>query len=221
MVNDCILRMEGIEFGYDAQRPVLRGLHLALHAGQRIGLTGANGCGKSTLLHLAVGLLRPRKGVIEAFGAPCRTERDFVAVRRRVGLLFQDPNDQLFCPTVLEETAFGPLNLGMSPEDAKRRALETLEALDFSDRAHRITHHLSEGEKHLVALAGVLAMRPDALLLDEPSAGLDDRATERIIRVLRELPQALLVVSHQRDFLDEVVDETWSMAELQADDEAG
>ena len=139
-----------------------------------MALLGPNGCGKTTLLHLIVGLLRPSAGQIEAFGRQRMAEADFHEVRRRVGLLFQDADDQLFCPTVAEDVAFGPLNLGKSRDEVRRIVAGTLDSLGLAGYEHRVTYRLSGGEKRLVALATVLAMQPEVLLLDEPSGGLDD-----------------------------------------------
>jgi len=183
---------------------VLNGCNFCLRHGERMALLGSNGSGKTTLLHLIVGLLRPDAGQIEVFGRPRAAEADFYEVRRRVGLLFQDADDQLFCPTVAEDVAFGPLNLGKSRDEVRRIVVGTLDSLGLAGYEHRITYHLSGGEKRLVALATVLAMQPDVLLLDEPSGGLDDDATERLIGVLARLPQAMLVVSHNRAFWEAV-----------------
>jgi cobalt/nickel transport system ATP-binding protein len=161
---------------------------------------GANGSGKTTLLHLAVGLLRPTAGQIVAFGKSRAAEADFHEVRRRAGLLFQDTDDQLFCPSVAEDVAFGPLNLGKPRTQVRDIVARTLNSLGLAGYEHRITYRLSGGEKRLVALATVLAMEPDVLLLDEPTAGLDEEATQRLLGVLCGLPQAMIVVSHQRLF---------------------
>ena len=179
---------------------MLAGCNFRLDAGQRLALLGANGSGKTTLLHLIVGLLRPAAGRIEVFGKPRVAEADFHEVRRRVGLLFQDADDQLFCPTVAEDVAFGPLNLGKPRDEVRRIVSQTLQSLGLAGYEHRITYRLSGGEKRLVALATVLAMQPDVLLLDEPTSGLDEEATRRLIEVLCRLPHATLVVSHNRSF---------------------
>jgi cobalt/nickel transport system ATP-binding protein len=189
---------------YGPATPVLDRLDLRLGAGERIGLTGSNGSGKTTLLHLVVGLLRPRAGVVRCFGAERRAEADFAEVRARVGLVFQDPDDQLFCPTVLEDVAFGPLNIGCTPAEARRRSAAALDQVGLSGFEDGITYRLSGGEKRLVSLATVLAMEPEALLLDEPTTGLDPDANQRVQTVLSELPQAMLVVSHETNLLHEV-----------------
>lgn len=193
-----LLRFADVRFAYDASRPLLNDLSLDLHAGERLGLLGGNGSGKTTLLYLAVGLVKPRAGTIVAFGRARRLERDFVEVRRRMGLLFQDADDQLFCPTVIEDVAFGPRNLGHDARAARRIAEQALADLNIAHLADRLPHHLSGGEKRLVTLAAVLAMRPDVLLLDEPTLGLDERAEGRLVDLLLALPQAMVIVCHDR-----------------------
>ncbi len=178
------------------------GCSFQIEQGERVGLVGANGSGKTTLLHLIVGLLRPESGRIEAFGSARRREADFHEVRRRAGLLFQDADDQLFCPTVAEDVAFGPLNLGKTQREARAIVAQTLDSLGLAGYEERITYRLSGGEKRLVALATVLAMQPDVLLLDEPTAGLDEHYTDRIADIFVGLPQAMLIISHDRQFLD-------------------
>lgn len=196
-----LLELRGVRFRYP-ERDVLRGVDFSLHARDRVALVGPNGAGKTTLLHLLVGLRRPSAGRVLAFGLERRVEADFVPVRARVGLLFQDPDDQLFCPTVLEDVAFGPLNLGRSADEARTDAEQTLAVLGLDGFAQRVTHRLSAGEKRLVALATVLAMRPDVLLLDEPTNGLD-QATERgLVEHLESLEQAMVIVSHDQRLLE-------------------
>ncbi|SFC71160.1 energy-coupling factor ABC transporter ATP-binding protein [Tropicimonas isoalkanivorans] len=189
-----------IHFGYPGRAPVLTGADMTLEAGERVCITGHNGAGKSTLLRIMVGLLRPEAGSVTAFGQPRRAEADFHEVRRRAGLVFQDPDDQLFCPTVAEDIAFGPLNLGASREEALGIVERVLKQLDLMHLRDRITHKLSGGEKRLVTLATVLAMEPDVLLLDEPTNGLDEANEARLVEVLLGLPQAMVVVSHDPHF---------------------
>ena len=138
---------------------------------------------------------------MEAFGRPRRSEKDFHEVRRRAGLLFQNSDDQLFCPTVLEDVSFGPLNLGTRPAEAREIARDTLDRLGLGGFGDRVTHTLSGGQKRLVALATILAMRPEVLLLDEPTNALDRATEERLIGILQTLPQAMAIVSHDERFL--------------------
>ncbi len=210
-MNEPLIEFRDVDFAYGPGRRVLSGCNFCLRPGERVALLGKNGCGKTTLLHLTVGLLRPGGGQIRAFGGRRATEADFHEVRRRVGLLFQDADDQLFCPTVAEDVAFGPLNLGKSRDEVRRIVAGTLDSLGLAGYEQRVTYRLSGGEKRLVALATVLAMQPDVLLLDEPSGGLDDDATERLIGILARLPQAMIVVSHDRAFWEAV---TTSAVEL-------
>lgn len=189
-----------LHFGYPLRPPVLKGASFQLFPGERLAITGPNGAGKSTLLHLLVGLHRPTSGSITAFDQPRTTEADFHEVRRRAGYVFQDPDDQLFCPTVAEDVAFGPLNLGKTPREALDIVDRVLAELGLSEFRDRITHKLSGGEKRLVSLATVLAMDPDVLLLDEPTNALDEPTTERLVGILNGLPQAMILVSHDPHF---------------------
>ncbi len=195
-----LLELRQATFGF-ADRTVLHAVDFRLYAGDRVALVGPNGAGKTTLLHLLVGLKRPAAGEVLAFGLPRRREADFRDVRLRVGLLFQDADDQLFCPTVLEDVAFGPLNQGHSATRARAIAEQTLATLGLDGFAGRVTHRLSSGEKRLVALATVLAMRPAVLLLDEPTNGLDEPTEARLVAHLTAMEQAMVIVSHDRRFL--------------------
>ncbi len=199
--NNLILHLEDISFNYPGRPSVLDKLSLSLYQGDRMGLMGSNGSGKSTMFHIVMGLLKPSLGRIEVFGRLVKEEEDFRQVRRRIGLLFQDADDQLFSPTVLEDVAFGPLNLGKSKDEAKTIARRTLSSLGMAGFEDRITHKLSGGEKRLVSLATVLAMGPDVLLLDEPTTGLDEATEERLIDILKGLENSYIVVSHNLDFL--------------------
>jgi cobalt/nickel transport system ATP-binding protein len=185
-------------------RTVLADVNFTLYPGERVALLGANGAGKTTLLELMVGLNKPASGRIVAFGRPRLCERDFREVRARAGLLFQDSDNQLFSPTVLEDVAFGPLNLGRSRQQALAVARRTLEELGIGNFAERITYKLSGGEKRLVALATVLAMEPDVLLLDEPTTGLDEETEHFLMNYLLRLPQAMVFVSHDAAFVEQL-----------------
>jgi len=198
-----LIELRDVDAGHRGES-VLRGTSLTLHAGERIALDGPNGAGKSTLLRVMVGLLRPTAGEVWAFGRIRSEERDFVPVRLRAGLVFQDADDQLFSPTVLDDVAFGPRNQGLTAEEARDVAHDTLATLGLAGHADRLTHHLSGGEKRLVALATVLAMRPDAMLLDEPFTGLDASAERRVKEILDGLSIALLVVTHDPSLANEL-----------------
>ncbi|EME67654.1 ABC-type cobalt transport system, ATPase component [Paramagnetospirillum caucaseum] len=197
-----LIRLEGVSHAFDDARPLLDGVDFALAAGERVALLGANGSGKTTLLHVMVGLIRPKAGTVHAFGRERRAEADFVEVRARAGLLFQDADDQLFCPTVAEDVAFGPLNLGRSRAEARAIVHATLDRLGLAALEDRVTHKLSGGQKRLVSLAAVLAMEPEVLLLDEPSNALDEPTRARLLDILAGLPQAMVIVSHDREVVE-------------------
>lgn len=205
--------LKNISFSYPNGLRVFEDLNFRLRKGDRIGIVGPNGSGKTTLLHLVVGLIKPNAGEIVVFGKPRKEEKDFREVRKRVGLLFQDPEDQLFCPTVAEDVAFGPLNLRIPKEEVHRIVRRTLEEVGLAGFEDRVTYNLSGGEKKLVSLATLFAMNPEVLLLDEPTAGLDEEATEKIEGILREKVETYIIVSHLRDVLEETTDRIFKMEE--------
>lgn len=198
-----LIRLSDVSFSYPAHK-VFSGVDFSLSSGERVALIGANGSGKSTLLQLMVGLCKPSSGSVYAFGGERVSEADFQEVRSKVGLLFQDSDDQLFCPTVLEDVAFGPLNLGKTPAEAREITEQVLSSLGLSGFSQRITHRLSGGEKRMVALAAVLAMQPRVLLLDEPTAGLDEVSEKRLLRYLESLHMAMVFVSHDRRLVEQL-----------------
>ena len=201
----ALLRAEQVTYSYPQRGVVLDQADLSLFAGEKISLEGSNGAGKTTLLNLLVGLNKPKAGRIFAFGQERSVEADFIEVRSKAGFLFQDPDDQLFCPTVLEDVAFGPMNQGKSPEEAKSISLAVLNSLGMKGFEERVTHQLSGGEKRLITLASVLAMQPEVLLLDEPSNALDKEARVRLIEVLQSLDQAMIIISHEPGLLEALV----------------
>lgn len=204
-----MINLESLTFHYPGtSRAVLDGLSFHCRKNQRIGLVGHNGSGKTTLLHIVMGLLKPTDGKVILFGNDCRAEDDFKVARRRMGFVFQDADDQLFCPTVAEDVAFGPRNLGKSADEAHEIVHRTLDLLEINHLESRITYRLSGGEKRLAALATVLAMDPEILILDEPTTGLDEDTTERLISILDKHVSTYIIVSHDRHFLDRTVDET-------------
>ncbi|MBF0379956.1 MAG: ABC transporter ATP-binding protein [Magnetococcales bacterium] len=200
-----LIKLTAVSFSYIPDKPVISGLDFELCNAERIALSGANGAGKSTILKIMVGLLQPDGGVVEAFGRVRTKERDFYEVRSRAGLLFQDADDQLFSPTVIEDVRFGPLNQGLSQTNADIKAHQALQIVGLSGFEDRVAHKLSGGEKRLVALATVLAMEPEVLLLDEPTAGLDNKTMARLVGILEDLPQAMVIISHDQNFLKKLV----------------
>ena len=199
--NNVVLKLTDIRFAYPGGRRVLNDLSFSVKSGDRLGLIGPNGSGKSTLLHIVMGLLQPDSGSVEFMGKRMESEKDFRLARREVGLVFQHTDDQLFSPTVLEDVAFGPLNMGKPPEEAREMSMNVLKDLKLDGFENRVTHKLSGGEKKLVALATVLVMGPKVLFLDEPSTGLDEATKERIIEILNRLDITYVMVSHEYDYL--------------------
>uniref|UniRef100_A0A7C4EPN3 ABC transporter ATP-binding protein n=1 Tax=Thermodesulfovibrio aggregans TaxID=86166 RepID=A0A7C4EPN3_9BACT len=203
-----LIRLKNIYFHYD-DREVLNNLSLDIYEGDRVGLMGPNGSGKTTLLYIIMGLLKPSSGTVEIFGKIRQKEKDFIEVRQKIGLLFQDSDSQLFCPTVKEDIAFGPLNLGKTKEEVLQIVRETCEILGLRGFEDRLTYKLSHGEKKLIALATVIAMNPICFLLDEPSSGLDEKTTERLLEYLKTNTKTYLVVSHDKDFIEKTTDKVY------------
>jgi cobalt/nickel transport system ATP-binding protein len=199
-----ILEAQGLVFAYPGgNAAALAGLDLSVRRGERLAILGPNGAGKTTfLLHLN-GTLRPAAGrVLLAGGAVAYDRAGLSAWRRRVGLVLQDPEDQLFAATVAEDVSFGPLNLGLSPAEARQRVDEALTAMGIADLAPRPPHLLSFGQKKRTAIAGALAMRPEILLLDEPTAGLDAAGAAALLSALEALQQTattLVFTTHDAD----------------------
>lgn len=198
------LRTHSLVAAHPQRPPVLRGADITIDAGRRVALLGANGAGKSTLLRCLVGAMEPASGEITLDGTPLQRSRAGLREhRRRVQLVLQDPDDQLFSADVFQDVSFGPANLGLAPDEVRARVEEALEALGVAHLADRATHQLSYGERKRVATAGAVAMRPDVLLLDEPTAGLDPDGTDRVLDALARLharETTMLVATHDMDF---------------------
>lgn len=206
MPDTSIIDLKDVSYTYPGRNtPALVGLNWSF-GNECIGLIGDNGSGKTTLAHLIMGMISPSQGELLFKGRPLSSAQDLRELRKAIGFVFQNADDQLFSPTVLEDVAFGPLNLGLSASEARARSLETLESLGLSGYENRLTHKLSGGEKRRVALATVLVMAPEALILDEPTNDLDPGTRESLIRTLKGLPQRKLIISHDWDFLHQVVD---------------
>jgi cobalt/nickel transport system ATP-binding protein len=193
-----VIAVRDLHFCYEDGTPALAGVDFNLFPGETVALFGANGSGKTTfVLHLN-GLLEGR-GAVEICGLPVKKDT-LKQVRQKIGIVFQDPDDQLFMPSVLEDVAFGPLNLGASPEQAAARARISLEQVGMVGAGNKAPYHLSAGEKKRVAIAGVLAMQPEVLVLDEPTTFLDPPGQRALTALLRELPQSKLIVTHDPEF---------------------
>jgi cobalt/nickel transport system ATP-binding protein len=193
-----LIQVQDLHFQYEDGTQALDGVHFTLEAGETVALFGANGSGKTTfVLHLN-GILRGQ-GSITVCGLPLSKET-LPAVRAKIGMVFQDSDEQLFMPTVLEDVAFGPLNLGMTPHQAIHQAQSALEQVGLQHAAGKAPYHLSAGEKKRVALAGVLAMNPEILVLDEPNTFLDPPGQSNLVHLLQTLPQAKLIITHDTHF---------------------
>lgn len=210
-MSHAIIELKDITYAFPDRGKTLNGLSFHLHHGEKLGLFGPNGAGKSTMLHILMGLIKPDQGEVELFGQPMGDDKAFAEARLKIGFLFQHSDDQLFCPTVMDDVAFGPLNQGLSRDDAAARAREALATVGLEDFEERIPHRLSGGEKKLVALATILAMKPEVLVLDEPTTGLSPEAKDRLIETLQGLDMARLVVSHDPDFLTATTDRLIAM----------
>ena len=197
-----VLSVENLHFHYPDGHVALRDVSLKLCEGEKVALVGPNGAGKSTLMLHLNGIL---SGEGEMSIAGMRIEPDNLpAIRAMVGLVFQSPDDQLFSPTVFEDVAFGPLHMGLPEDEVRARVDEALEMVRMCDYRDRLSHHLSVGEKKRIAIATVLSMRPQILVLDEPSAGLDPRARRGLINLLRDLPITMLISSHDLRMVEEL-----------------
>jgi len=195
---EALIEVRNLRFRYPDGTLALDGVDFRLSAGETVALFGSNGSGKTTfVLHLN-GLLTG-EGEVRTCGLPAIKE-NLPLIRRKIGLVFQDPDEQLFMPTVLEDVAFGPLNQGMSPAQAAAVASRALEQVDMMEAAARAPYHLSAGEKRRVAIAGVLAMQPEILVLDEPTTFLDPPGQRDLLLLLRALPQAKILITHDTTF---------------------
>jgi cobalt/nickel transport system ATP-binding protein len=206
-----VILLENVDFTYASGVEVLSDLSFELREKERVGIIGANGSGKTTLMHIIMGLLKPASGRVIIFDEQRISEDDFRGARSRMGFVFQDADDQLFCPTVAEDVGFGPRNLGHTAQETREIIRRTLDMLGITHLERRVTYQLSNGEKRLVALATALSMGPDVLILDEPTGGLTDDAAENLVKILENSVHTLLVVSHDRRFLDRAVDKVLTL----------
>lgn len=218
---EAIFELTDLTYRYLGSWPALEGITLSIRPKEKVAVLGANGCGKSTLLHILDGLLFAQEGSATAFGCPLTEgnleDGDFAReFRRRVGLVFQNPDVQLFSPTVREEVAFGPLQLGLSQEEVARRVGRTLEMLGLSAIAERHPYELSEGEKKKVAIASVLACDPEVMLLDEPTAGLDPKTQAWVVDWLVEMNgrgKTIVTATHDLTIVPDTADRIYILGE--------
>jgi cobalt/nickel transport system ATP-binding protein len=205
--TDPSLDVRGVRYAYPDGQVALQGVDLTVPRGGRVALLGPNGAGKTTLVLHLNGILTPAEGTIAVGGLTVDRDRATLAeIRRRVGIVFQDPDDQLFLPTVAEDVAFGPANLGLRGAELTARVDEALTAVGMAEHRDRAPHHLSFGQRRRVAVATVLAMHPEILVLDEPSSNLDPAARRELAEILRGLPVTLLMVTHDLPYALELCD---------------
>ncbi|MCA0321290.1 MAG: energy-coupling factor ABC transporter ATP-binding protein [Actinobacteria bacterium] len=198
-----VLDLRGLAFRYPGSQQALFGVDLHVHAGERVALLGPNGAGKTTLVLHLNGVLRAGAGTVSVSGLSI-DDANLAEIRRRVGIVFQDPDDQLFMPTVRDDVAFGPANLGLRGAELEARVAMALAAVGVADLADRVPHHLSFGQRRRVAIATVLAMEPDILVLDEPTSNLDPASRRELADILRALPVTVLMVTHDLPYAAEL-----------------
>jgi cobalt/nickel transport system ATP-binding protein len=200
-MTEPILRTTGLTYAYPRGPTALDGVSFEAAAGETIGLVGPNGAGKTTLFLCLSGVLKVGAGMARLDGLDPALPADRRQLPARVGIVFQNSDDQLFHTSVLDDVAFGPLNLGLEADEVRRRVAEALEQVGLVGMEDRVPYHLSGGEKRRVALAGVLAMRPEILLLDEPSMYLDPRGRRELIGLLDRLPGTRIIASHDLEMI--------------------
>ena len=205
LVETCI-DIQALTYTYHDGRQALNKVSLHVRPGEKVALVGPNGAGKSTLLLHLNGILQG-EGKVHIMGQGI-DEANLARIRGQVGLVSQDPDDQLFSPTVFEDVAFGPLYAGLAEEEIRRRVDWALAQVGADEYAERVSHHLSVGEKKRIAIASVLSMKPEILVLDEPTAGLDPRTRRRLMGLLLELPQTMLIASHDMWMVAEICPRT-------------
>jgi cobalt/nickel transport system ATP-binding protein len=202
-----IVEVRDLEYAYPDGTAAVRGMSFCIHHGEAVAVVGANGAGKSTLLRHLNGYLSPAKGLVRIGDFPL-SKATLPDVRRTVGMVFQDPDDQLFMPTVFDDVAFGPLNLGLPPAEVEERVLAALAQVEAEHLRDRPPYKLSGGEKRAVAIASVLSMSPDILVMDEPTTGLDPRARRRLIELLRGFHHTKIIATHDLDLVLDLCERT-------------
>jgi cobalt/nickel transport system ATP-binding protein len=207
-LSEAIVSVKDVKFNYPAGVAALHGVSLEIKQGERVALLGPNGSGKSTLILLIAGLLMPKKGEVKVFGEKT-TSKDFQKFRSRIGIVFQDPDDQLFTPSVIEDVEYGPKNLKLPDEDVKQRSAHVLDKMGIEHLKDRPPHRLSFGEKKKVSLATALVLKPELLILDEPTANLDLVSRRGLLDTLNELRKAgttIIVSTHDAEAIPELAD---------------
>lgn len=199
-----MIKFENVSFSYDKDMPIIENLSFSIQNGESVGLIGANGAGKSTIMKILLGLL-PCEGRVSVDDLPVE-KKNLPDIRKKLGFLLQNSDNQMFMPTVYEDMMFGPRNYGLSKEEAEQQVDRILNQLGLTDLKHRYNHKISGGEKRMAAIATILAMQPETILMDEPSIALDPLNRRTIIRIINQLPQTKLIASHDLDMILDTCD---------------
>ena len=204
------LSTENLSFTYPDGTRALKNINIEIEKGEKVAIIGPNGAGKSTLFSHFNGLTEPTSGCVKIEGKPISFEKDeLLKVRQKVGIVFQDPNDQLFAPTVKEDIAFGPMNLGLSYDEVEKRVEDALKMVGMENYEDKTPHHLSGGQQKRIAIAGIIAMKPELMILDEPTAGLDPDGVEKELNIMNQLNEegmTLIISSHDIDMISKYAD---------------
>ena len=194
-----MIKFENVSFGYEKEIPVIKNLSFSINDGDTIGLIGANGAGKSTIMKLLLGLLQ-HKGRIIVDSLEVE-KKNYPEIRKKLGYVLQDSDNQMFMPTVYEDMMFAPMNYGFTRDEAEKRVDETLKKLGLMELKHRHNHKISGGEKRMAAIATILAMDPEVILMDEPSTALDPMNRRTLINTIKQLPPTKIIASHDLDMI--------------------
>ena len=205
-----IIQTENMSYTYPDGTSALQDINIEIKEGERVAIVGSNGAGKSTLFAHFNGIIKPSLGLIKIDEEPALyNKKDLLKIRQKVGIVFQNPDDQLFAPTVIEDVAFGPMNLGLSDDEVEERVEEALEMVGMSGLEKKAPHHLSGGQKKRVAIAGILAMKPEIMVLDEPTTGLDPKGVEQVLKILYKLnheDMTIIIASHDVEMVIQFAD---------------
>lgn len=204
------LSTENLSFTYPDGTQALKNINIEIEKGEKVAIIGPNGAGKSTLFSHFNGLTEPTSGCVKIEDKPISFEKDeLLKVRQKVGIVFQIPNDQLFAPTVKEDIAFGPMNLGLSYDEVEKRVEDALKMVGMENYEDKTPHHLSGGQQKRIAIAGIIAMKPELMILDEPTAGLDPDGVEKVLNIMNQLNEegmTLIISSHDIDMISKYAD---------------
>jgi cobalt/nickel transport system ATP-binding protein len=205
-MNESHLSIKNLSYTYPDGTRALKNVNMEIFKGEKVAIMGPNGAGKSTLFSHFNGLTEPTSGYLELDGKKMEYDKNtLLEVRQKVGIVFQDPNDQLFAPTVKEDVAFGPMNLGLDYEEVEKRVDEALELVGMKQFKDKTPHHLSGGQQKRVAIAGIIAMRPEIMILDEPTAGLDPQGVDQVLTILNNLNKdgmSIVISSHDIEMVN-------------------